>query len=83
MKELTGVTGIGIGVSQARLEISVLPSGEGWSVVNSEDEITTLVKQLRKLRPEIIVIEPTAGLERTVVGTVAPYRQMYGSATYR
>ena len=61
---------IGIDVSKTHLDIGVFPSGESWSVTNREDDITTLVKQFAELKPEIIVVEPTAGLERVVVGAL-------------
>ena len=71
MKQQAEGTYIGIDVSKASLDIGVIPSGESWSVVNREDDIATLVKKLRRLQPELIVVEPTARMETAVSGAIA------------
>lgn len=63
-------TFIGIDVSKATLDIGVLPTRETWSIANHEDDIRPLVKRLKKLKPEKIVVEPTARLELLVVGAM-------------
>ena len=71
MSTATNTVSIGIDVSKANLDIGVLPSGETWTVDNREDDIKALVNKISKLKPEIIVVEPTAGLERAVVCALA------------
>lgn len=71
MKQQTEVTYVGIDVSKASLDIGVIPGGESWSVFNQENDIAALVKKLRRLKPEVIVLEPTARLETAVAGAIA------------
>lgn len=71
MKQQAEVTYVGIDVSKASLDIGVIPSGESWSVSNQGNDIAALVKKLRRLKPEIIVLEPTARLETAVAGAIA------------
>jgi transposase len=71
MKKQMEVTCVGIDVSKTSLDIGVIPSGESWTVANQGDDIATLVKRLHRLKPEIIVLEPTARLEMPVVGALA------------
>ncbi len=55
---------IGIDVSNNWLDVAVRPSGEHWQVTQDEDGISSLVKRLGKLRPDLIVMEATGGPER-------------------
>jgi len=61
---------IGIDVSKARLDVAIRPSAEKLSVSNDEAGIQTLVKRLSELKPALIVLEATGGLERSVSGTL-------------
>lgn len=71
MKEQTEVICVGIDVSKSTLDISIIPSGESWTVANQGDDIAALVKRLSRLKPEIIVLEPTARLELPLAGALA------------
>ncbi len=62
---------VGIDVSKDRLDVAVLPSGESWSIANQDDDIQSLVKRIRSLKPELIVLEATAQLEIPLVGALA------------
>jgi transposase len=62
---------VGIDVSKATLEVAVSPGGEHWSVVNEEDEVRELVARLRKVDPELIVVEATGGLQQLVAAELA------------
>jgi len=42
---------VGVDVAKDRLDVAVRPSGEVWSEVNDEAEITALVARLRPLGP--------------------------------
>lgn len=58
---------IGIDVSKARLDTS-LDDGEAASVANDEAGLATLVKRLRAVSPQLIVMEATGGYERLAAG---------------
>lgn len=62
---------VGIDVSKAALDVAQRPTGEAWRVANEEAGIAELVDRLRPLRPELIVLEATGGLERLVVAALA------------
>ena len=71
MKKPKAANYVGIDVSKATLDIGIIPEGTTWSIANQSDDIATLVKKLRRLKPERIVIEPTAQMELPVVGALA------------
>jgi len=54
---------IGIDVSRDSLEIASRPSGEQWQVANDPQGIAALLLRLRAVRPTLIVLEATGGLE--------------------
>jgi len=54
---------IGIDVSKDMLDICLLPSEECTRTMNNGTAISDLVKQLKKLKPTLIVMEATGGLE--------------------
>lgn len=62
---------VGIDVSKDRLDVAVLPSEENWSVANQDGDIQSLVKRIRSLKPELIVLEATAQLELPLVVALA------------
>jgi transposase len=45
----------------------VRPSGEGWSTTNDERGIADLVQRLVGLKPDLVVLEATGGMEMSVV----------------
>jgi len=60
-------TWVGIDVSQAHLDIYVLPQGLTLQQPNHEVGIQALIEQLHPLSPSLVVVEATGGLERTLV----------------
>jgi transposase len=62
---------VGIDVSKAILDIAVSPTGEAWSVPNSEAGLKSLIQRLNEVAPLLIVLEATGGLERRAVGALA------------
>lgn len=62
---------VGIDVSKAHLDVAVRPSGERWQVDNTVEGIEQLVKKLSTLKPTLIVVEATGGLEMAAVGAMA------------
>ena len=65
---------IGIDVSKGLLDVAVLPEGESWSATNDEEGITQVVKRLKSLRPRLVVLEATGGMETAFVGAAATAR---------
>lgn len=61
------LTFVGIDVSKARLDVASHPAGATQSVANDEMGIKTLVDRLRAVKPVLIVLEATGGIERSVV----------------
>lgn len=55
---------VGIDVSKATLDVGVRPAGERESASNDESGIKPLIIRLRELKPVLIVVEATGGLER-------------------
>jgi transposase len=54
---------VGIDVSAKRLDIAVLPVGTHFTVANTDEGIASLVRRLRELGPQIVVLEATGGYE--------------------
>ena len=62
---------IGIDVSQARLDVHVLPSGEGFAVARDGKGLEELIERLRAFSPQLIAVEATGGFETIVAAAVA------------
>lgn len=62
---------VGIDVSKARLDVAVGSAGELLGRSNDTCGVADLVLQLRKLGPELIVLEASGGLETMLVGELA------------
>jgi len=62
---------VGIDVSKARLDVALGFAGELFGVDNDARGVAKLVSQLRKLGPELIVLEASGGLETVLVGELA------------
>lgn len=61
---------IGIDVARDSLEVAVRSTGEQWSVGNQSVGIADLLVRLRALRPTLIVLEATGGLELPALGVL-------------
>lgn len=61
------LTFVGIDVSKARLDVALHPAAATQSVANDANGIKTLVEQLRAVKPLLVVLEATGGIERAVV----------------
>jgi transposase len=62
---------VGIDVSKAVLDVAVLPTAEKWSVANSTDGMRKLVGRLKELKPALVVLEASGGLERRAIAALA------------
>ena len=65
---------VGIDVSKQRLDVAVRPRGERRQVANDPTGIARLVRDLRRLRPALVVCESTGGWERLLVSSLAAGR---------
>jgi transposase len=61
---------IGIDVARESLEIATRPTGDHWQVGNDPDGISALVARLQAVRPVLIVLEATGGLELSVLAAL-------------
>ena len=55
---------VGVDVSKARLDVATVPSEQTWSVANDDEGLVELVDKLKGLRPKLVLMEATGGLER-------------------
>lgn len=62
---------VGIDVSKASLEVAVRPEGGGFQVGNEEAGISECINRLRELKPQLVVVEATGGLETALVAAAA------------
>ena len=58
---------VGIDISKAWLDVAVHEQTEPLRASNDEPGIASLVKRLKKLKPTLIVLEPTGGFEKLVM----------------
>lgn len=61
---------IGIDVSKAQLDMAVRPTAERWSRPNSEVGIRAMVTRLVALKPTLVTLEATGGLEVALTGAL-------------
>ena len=61
---------VGIDVSKARLEVAVRPDNTRWSVPNDEKGIAELAGGLREMKPAVVVLEATGGLQIALVAVL-------------
>lgn len=71
MKKAKAGIFVGIDVSKNWLDVAVHEQAEVWRVSNDEAGIASLVKTLKKLKPRLIVLEPTGGFEMLVVAELS------------
>jgi len=54
---------VGVDLSGARLDVGIWPGGESFSVGNDTRGVEELVARMIELRPRVVVLEATGGLE--------------------
>lgn len=62
---------IGIDVSKERLDVAAIPSNKKLQFVNDEAGMNKLLSKLVELSPNLIVLEPTGGLEIPLAAAIA------------
>ena len=61
---------VGIDVSRDKLDLGIRPVGEKWQVANTAAGIAAVLPRLLALKPTLIVLEATGGLELPVVAAL-------------
>lgn len=62
---------VGIDVAKDRLDVAQRPGTEAWSASNDDRGIADLVARLKTLRPALVILEATGGIELPLVGALA------------
>ena len=62
---------VGIDVAKDRLDVAVRPSGELFAVARDAAGLEELCRQLTALRPHVVAVEATGGLETVVAAALA------------
>jgi len=71
MSENTVEIFVGVDVSKSTLDVQIEPLGQYLQVSNDDRGIASLVERLGELRPTLVVMEATGGLETCVAGELA------------
>ncbi len=62
---------VGIDVAEKHLDVHIIPEDKCFQVTNDSEGHQELVKRIRKLKPSIIALEGTGGLEKMVAAALA------------
>jgi transposase len=62
---------VGIDVSKAQLDVAHRPSGKAWGFANDEQGQSLLVARLQEIKPLLVVMEATGGLEVPIAAALA------------
>jgi len=65
------LTFIGIDVAKTRLDVAIRPTDRQWQVAYSEKGIQELVEQITELKPTLVLLEASGGLELPMVAALA------------
>ena len=61
---------VGIDVSKGSLDVAVRPDKTSWTASNDEEGISALADRLRELKPTLVVLEATGGLQIPLVAAL-------------
>ena len=62
---------VGIDVAKAQLDVAIRPTDDRWVVPNDDAGIRQLMSRLKALKPALVVLEATGGLELPLVAALA------------
>lgn len=62
---------VGVDVSKDRLDVHVLPQGEGFAVARDAGGLDQLIERLRQGPVDLVAVEATGGFETVVAATLA------------
>jgi transposase len=65
---------VGIDISKDRLDVFIRPQAASFSEAHTDQGIALLVERLRKVHPEVVLLEATGGYETRIVGALAHAR---------
>ncbi len=71
MADSESKTFVGIDVSKRHLDVATLPDQDAFKVNNQQKGIDELIKRLNKLKPELIVLEASGGLQGPLCAALA------------
>jgi transposase len=71
MRETTTPAFVGIDVSKHRLDVCARPTGEHWAVAYEDGALPALTQRLLELRPALVVLEATGGLQARLAAGLA------------
>jgi len=64
-------TFIGIDVSKDRLDVATYPREETWNTTQAPEDIDALARRIKKLKPALVVLEATGGLEMPIAAALS------------
>lgn len=62
---------IGIDIGQDELHVAIGSKGRVFKVANTYKHVTELIEKLKELKPTLVVMEPTGGLEIPLAGSLS------------
>jgi transposase len=62
---------IGIDVSKDRLDVAAYPGEETWNTTQSPEDVDALAHRIKKLKPALVVLEATGGLEMLIAAALS------------
>ena len=62
---------VGIDVAKAQVDIAVRPTGQRWAISYDESGVRELVSRLKTLKPAMVLLEASGGLELPLVAALA------------
>lgn len=65
---------IGIDVAKDSLMVAILPEGTHYEIKNDDKDLKKLAKELKKLKPKLIILEATGGYQKLCVSILSSYQ---------
>lgn len=65
---------VGIDISKHKLDVALGKNGEFFSIPYNDQQIHSLIQKLLKIKPKIILLESTGGLENKLVHLLLQYK---------
>ena len=64
-------TYVGIDVAKAQVDVAVRPTDDSWGVPHDQKGVRKLVSQMKALKPAMVLLEASGGLELSLVAALA------------
>ena len=64
-------TYVGIDVAKAQVDVAVRPTDDSWGVPHDQKGVRKLVSQMKALKPAMVLLEASGGLELSLVAAAA------------